>query len=82
MYSAANSDDGIGRRLCEVNSCPELLPVVEASRLDPVQDMRRFEDELATQFAGSTECNSVQFVYYAGPGESSKTAIDAMRKPK
>ncbi len=64
-----------------VTSCQELMRIVEACTPDPVQDVRRFENELATQFAGSTECNSVQFVYFDGPGKSSKTASDAMGKP-
>ena len=48
--------------------------------LDPVQDVRRFENDLATEFASNAECRSVQFVHFSDPKENSKVASNAMQK--
>jgi hypothetical protein len=58
-----------------------MLPIVEACTPDPVQEVRSFENELATQFAGSVECTSVSCVYYEGNGKSNGVANDAAVKP-
>ena len=47
---------------------------------DPVQGVRDFETELATQFAAQTTCHLVQFVRFNGPDNADKTAIDATNK--
>ncbi len=65
----------------QVTSCRELSPIVEACTPDPVQAVRKFENELATQFAASMECASVQFVYYEGPGKGSEMSNAAAAKP-
>ena len=65
----------------KVTACPETMPVVEACVLDPVQDVRTFENDLATEFASNAECRSVQFVYFSDPKSSSKASSDAMAKP-
>ena len=64
----------------KITSCREMMPVVEACVLDPVQDVRRFENDLATEFASNAECRSVQFVHFSDPNESRKVASDAMQK--
>src|SRR5450755_264609 len=71
----------IGQAGCErVASCREMLPIVEACAVDPVQDVRRFENDLATEFASSAECHSVHLVHFGDPKESSRAASDAMQK--
>lgn len=47
---------------------------------DPVQGVRDFETELATQFSAQTICHSVQFIRFYGPENADKAAIDATNK--
>jgi len=69
----------ISRVGCDrVTSCREMMVIVEACVLDPVQDVRRFENDLATEFAASAECDAVKFIRYEGPHASGKTADDAV----
>jgi hypothetical protein len=64
----------------KVTSCPEMMPRVEACVHDPVQEVRTFEDKLATEFAANPDCSSVQFVHFESPGDKSKSASDALQK--
>ena len=64
----------------QVASCRELMPIVEACALGVVEDVRRFENDLTTEFAANAECRSVQFVYFSGPDNTSKMVSDAMKK--
>jgi hypothetical protein len=61
-------------------SCREMMPVVEACVLDPVQGVRIFEDELETAFASDSKCGSVQLVRFRNPDEKSKVASDVLQK--
>ena len=66
---------------CEkVTSCPDMMPIVEACVLDPVQDVRMFEDKLATEFAANPDCSAVQFIRFTSPDEKSKAASDALQE--
>jgi hypothetical protein len=47
---------------------------------DPVQGVRDFETELATQFAAQAACKSVRFVRFNGPEKADKAAVDAIAK--
>jgi hypothetical protein len=64
----------------QVTSCSELMPVIDACTPDPVQDVRRFEDSLATQFASTVECRTVQYARYDGPNSPNRSAHEAMGK--
>jgi hypothetical protein len=64
----------------QVASCRELMPIVEACALGVVEDVRRFENDLTTEFAANAECRSVQFVYFSGPDNTNKMVSDAMKK--
>jgi hypothetical protein len=71
----------ISRISCDkINSCRELMPIVEACALGVVEDVRGFENNLATQFAADSECSAVQYVYFSGPTDTSKVLSDAMKK--
>lgn len=71
----------ISRVGCDkVTSCLEMMPIVEACVLDPVQDVRKFEDKLATEFAANPECSSVQFVHFKSSDDKNKAASDAFQK--
>ena len=48
--------------------------------LDPVQDVRMFEYNLATEFASNPDCSSVQFVHFMSPDEKNKAASDALQE--
>lgn len=64
----------------KVTSCPEMMTIADACTPDPIQEVRKFENDLATEFASSEECRFVQFVYFSDPKGSSKAASDAMQK--
>jgi hypothetical protein len=64
----------------KTTSCREMMPIVEACALDPVQDVRIFEEKLATAFASNPECESVQVVLFKNPYEGSKVASDALHE--
>jgi hypothetical protein len=63
----------------KVTSCQEMMPVVEACVLDSAQEVRTFEDKLATEFAASPDCRSVQFVRFKNPDDQKETVSDAFR---
>ena len=59
----------------------EMMPIVKACFLDPTQEVRTFEDNLATEFATNQTCNSVHFVYFKNLDEKNKAAYDAIKGP-
>jgi len=58
-------------------SCREMMSIVEACVLDPVQEVRVFEDKLATAFASNSDCKSIQCVHFKSPEEGNKVVSDA-----
>lgn len=64
---------------CEqVTSCLDMAPVLSACRTDPEGGVRDFESDMATQFAATPECQSVQLVRFDGPAVSSKVTAEAV----
>jgi hypothetical protein len=67
---------------CErITACPEMMITVKACASDPVQDARRFENDLVTQFAANAECSAVQFVNFRNPDENDPAVSNAMKGP-
>jgi hypothetical protein len=64
----------------KIVACPEMMRRFEACIVDPVQEVRQFEIELATQFAADPHCNGVRFVSFKGPTDNPK-ADEAMQGP-
>ena len=64
-----------------VTSCPEMTPVVDACRFDPVGNLNNFETELVTQFATNAHCKGIQIATYKGPKEPNPPGDTAMRGP-
>jgi hypothetical protein len=64
-----------------VTSCPEMTPVVDACRFDPVGNLNNFETELLAQFASNAHCREVQIATYKGPKEPNPSVDTAMRGP-
>ncbi len=54
---------------------------VEGCTVDPVQKVREFETELATQLAADPGCSAVRFVRFNGPSDADADAAAAMRGP-
>jgi len=63
----------------KVMSCREMTPIVEACALDPVLEVRAFEDMIATEFASNPDCASISFVHLRGPNEMSKASSEALK---
>jgi hypothetical protein len=56
---------------CEkVNSCPEIMPQVEACVLDPVRAVRDFELKLTTQLATDPQCAGIRVISFTSPGQN------------
>ncbi len=62
----------------QLTSCKEMMNTFEACTPNPLQKLREFEKNLATEFANSRECQSVQFMYYSNPNKSSEPTVNAM----
>ena len=60
-----------------LTSYSEMMSIVEACVLNPVQEVRVFEDKLATAFASNSDCKSIQFVNFKSPEEGNKVVSDA-----
>jgi hypothetical protein len=64
----------------EVAECSEMMAVVEACVLDPVQDVQVFEYRLVTAFARNPACSAVQFVHFKYLDKGSKAISEALQK--
>ena len=62
-----------------VTACRKMMPRLEACVLDPVQDVRMFEDQLATEFAANPDCTEIQFIHFKDPDAANKAALDALQ---
>jgi hypothetical protein len=71
------------RSMCEsVKQSPEAFSTsnFDACVLDPTPDVRRFEIDLATQFAANSECSSIEFVSFTDPRQANRKASEAVGK--
>src|SRR5689334_21884626 len=64
----------------KITSCSEMLARVNACALNPVQEVRAFHKDLATQFAVDKACSSIQLVYYEAAEDDNKIRNDAVPK--
>jgi hypothetical protein len=63
----------------EVATCREMMDVVEACVLDPVQDVQMFEYRLVTAFANNPACSSIRFVHFKYLDKGGKAISDALQ---
>jgi hypothetical protein len=64
----------------KITSCSEMMARVKACALDPVQEVRAFDKDLARQFAVDKACSSIQLVYHEAAEDNNKMPNDAVPK--
>lgn len=64
----------------KVASCRDMKAILETCALEPVQDLRRFEDKLAAELAANPDCSSVQLMQFKSLGANNKAIPDALPK--
>lgn len=63
-----------------VTSCKDMMPRVNACRLDDTGGVHDFEASLATAFAANPECSAISFVKFSGPQYATSAARKASER--
>jgi hypothetical protein len=64
-----------------VTVCPEMMPLVTRCAMDPMSDLRDFEDDFLAQAAASPRCKGVRIVRINERENLDKAVADILERP-